>query len=103
LKEIRQKRKWWKLSSPKLVQFWYSLSSNQSFCFGENFPNFDLKNNNYNLYKGFPIKKMAQICQILKKKVSKSPDERNMRVKPHSMAIGGKSTKQDHALDSTLY
>jgi len=45
---------------------------------------------------------MAQICQILKTKVSKSPDEYNMHVKPHSMAMGGKSTKQDHALDSTL-
>jgi hypothetical protein len=30
-------------------------------------------------------------------KVSKSPEERNMRKKPHFMAIGGKLTKQDHA------
>jgi hypothetical protein len=45
---------------------------------------------------------MTQIRQIPKKKVPKSPDERNMRIKPHSMAMGGKSTKQDHALDSTL-
>ncbi len=48
------------------------------------------------------MKKMAQVCQIPKMKVSKSPDERNIHINSHSMAIGGKSTKQDHALDSTL-
>jgi hypothetical protein len=48
------------------------------------------------------MKKMAQIGQILKKIVSTSPDEHNIHINPHSMAIGGKSTKQDHALDSTL-
>jgi hypothetical protein len=31
LKEIRHKRKQWKLSSPKLFKFWYSLSSKLAF------------------------------------------------------------------------
>ncbi len=74
---------------------------NERFCFGEIF--LDLKNIISTHTKDFPSKKKkAQICPILKKKVSKSPDEWNMNMKPHSMAMGGKSTKQDHALDSTL-
>jgi len=64
---------------------------NQHFCFGKIFPNFDIKNIISTYTKGFSTKKkMAQICQIPEKKVSKLPDERNMCIKPHSMAIGGK-------------
>jgi len=60
------------------------------FLFWQNFAKFRPEKYNFNLYKGFSTKKMAQICQTPKKKVSKPPDERNMRIKPHSMAIGGK-------------
>jgi len=49
-------------------------AANQSFLLGRISPNFDLKNNDFDLYKEFFIEKMAQIRQISNQKGSKSAD-----------------------------
>ncbi len=46
----------------------------QWFVFGQNIAKFQPKQINLNLYKGDFMEKLAQICQILKKKKSKSQD-----------------------------
>jgi hypothetical protein len=44
------------------------------FFLWQNFAKFQLKNYDFDIFKGFSMEKMAQIFQILKNNVSKSLD-----------------------------